>query len=192
MPPAVQIRPLLTIEPFLDFYESRPDGERWELIDGTPIMMPPPRIGHQRIANNLLRHLSIALGERRPAWHADSQIGVVSPDVDTFRPEPDVAVVDTSLDPRQIHARRFYLTAEVLSPSDRPHLIRAKLDFYRSHSENRTILLIRQDVMGADLHERTAEGEWVKRTLSNPEEVLVLAEIGPVCTLAELYRDAEP
>ena len=48
-----------------------------------------------------------------------------------------------SLDPKQIHAKRFYLTAEMLSPSDRPHLIRAKLDFYRSHPENRTILLIR-------------------------------------------------
>ncbi len=65
----------------------------------------------------------------------------------------------TSLDPKQIHARRFYLTAEVLSPSDRPHLVRAKLDFYCSHPENRTILLIRQDVMSADLHKRTEEGQ---------------------------------
>ena len=95
MPSAVQRRPFLTLEPFLDFYGSRPDGERWELIDGAPITMPPPRIEHQRIASNLQRQLSIALAERRPTWHADSQIGVVSPDVDTFRPEPDVAVVDT-------------------------------------------------------------------------------------------------
>ena len=159
MPSAVQRRPFLTLEPFLDFYGSRPDGERWELIDGAPIMMPPLRIGHQCIASNLQRQLSIALAERRPTWHADSQIDVVSPDVDTFRPEPDVAVVDTSLDPKQIHARRFYLTAEVLSPSDHPHLIRAKLDFYCSHPENRTILLIRQDVMSADLHKRTEEGQ---------------------------------
>jgi Uma2 family endonuclease len=191
MSTAAHRRPLLTLDPFLDFYDSRPDSERWELIDGAPIMMPPPRIGHQWIAGNLLRHLDAALAVSRPTWRAVSPIGVVSPDVDTFRPEPDVAVVDRTLDPKRIHAERFYLAAEVLSPGDRPHLIATKLDFYRSHGENRTILLIRQDVVSVDLHERGLDDVWAKRTLSSPTDVLVLAEIGSVCTLAELYRDAE-
>lgn len=37
------IRPAgLTIEEFLAFTRKRPDGERWELIEGQPVLNPSP------------------------------------------------------------------------------------------------------------------------------------------------------
>lgn len=37
------------------FQESGPDHERRELVKGTPMMMVPPTIANQRIADNLTR-----------------------------------------------------------------------------------------------------------------------------------------
>ena len=37
----------LTIEEFLAFTDTRPDGERWELIEGVAIMNPSPVEFHQ-------------------------------------------------------------------------------------------------------------------------------------------------
>jgi hypothetical protein len=51
--PAMTARPKfapeqqLTIEEFLAFIETRPDGERWELIEGVAIKNPPPVDYHQ-------------------------------------------------------------------------------------------------------------------------------------------------
>ena len=48
----------MTIEEFLAFTESRPQEERWELIEGVAVMNPSPTKWHQVIASNI----SIALG----------------------------------------------------------------------------------------------------------------------------------
>lgn len=40
-------RPRLSVELFRGFLESRPDEERWELIDGVAVMMAPPTLAHQ-------------------------------------------------------------------------------------------------------------------------------------------------
>ena len=46
---------LWTADQFLDFYMTRPDGERWQLVDGLAMMMVPPTSVHQRIGKNLLQ-----------------------------------------------------------------------------------------------------------------------------------------
>jgi Uma2 family endonuclease len=50
----------LSIEAFRNWAASRPDEERWELIDGVPMMMAPPTRDHQRIASNFERLLNDA------------------------------------------------------------------------------------------------------------------------------------
>jgi len=45
--------PQLTMEQFHAFRDERPKEEKWELIDGVPMMMPPPTLMHQRISRNL-------------------------------------------------------------------------------------------------------------------------------------------
>jgi Uma2 family endonuclease len=51
----------LSVEAFRNWVVSRPDEERWELVDGTPMMMAPPTRDHQRIASNLERLLNDAI-----------------------------------------------------------------------------------------------------------------------------------
>ena len=61
---------------FRSFQETRPDHERWELVKGIPIMMVPPTISHQRIADNLTRLLNDALARQDPTRFAVSASGV--------------------------------------------------------------------------------------------------------------------
>jgi Putative restriction endonuclease len=70
-------RPRMTGAQFRSFQETRPDHERWELVKGLPVMMVvPPTISHQRIADNLTRLLNDALAKRDPTRLAVSASGV--------------------------------------------------------------------------------------------------------------------
>src|SRR5262245_31115814 len=86
-------RPQLTMEQFHAFRDERPKEEKWELIDGVPMMMPPPTITHVRIARNLETLLNAAA---KPEWQADREVGVLLKGDEKYNPEPDVTVIDTS------------------------------------------------------------------------------------------------
>jgi Uma2 family endonuclease len=67
----------LSVDAFRAFYQGRPDEERWELINGVPMMMAPPTFVHQRIARNLERLLNDALETRDPARAAYQRGGSI-------------------------------------------------------------------------------------------------------------------
>ena len=69
----------LDMETFHGFRDERPKEEKWELIDGRPVMMPPPSLMHQRISGNLETLLNARLPAVRPEWRADREIGLLIP-----------------------------------------------------------------------------------------------------------------
>ncbi len=80
----------MRVEAFLSFTQTRPPREKWELIDGEPILNASPSFGHPRI----LRNLVVLLG--RSETDADLP-GQVLPGLgvrlsDTRVPEPDVLI----------------------------------------------------------------------------------------------------
>jgi Uma2 family endonuclease len=187
MPRAAQRKPSpLSIEAFRAWSETRPDEERWELIDGVPMMMTPPTQAHQRIASNLERLLNDALAHT-PERAAYQRVGLnLGPVVENYDPEPDVVIIDVaeSLDKR--YAERFYFIAEVVSSSDRPK-IEGKREIYKRHETCNCILTIQQDrhEVRVDLRSGSA---WTTQVLTRPTDELVLVEFGLRCTLADLYR----
>ena len=113
--------PCMSVELFRAFYATRPDEERWELIDGAAIMMTPPTLAHQMIAGNLQLLLFRALDDHAPELTVCQRLGInIGPSVEDYDPEPDVAVIDAdaALDPERRYADRFYLAAEIVSASD--------------------------------------------------------------------------
>ena len=70
--------------------ETRPDHERWELLDGEPVLMSPPKARHQRIVTNLLGALD-ALA-RRKGCDTYPGLAILSAAMDDFAPIPDVVV----------------------------------------------------------------------------------------------------
>jgi Uma2 family endonuclease len=189
-------QPLMTVRDLLGFLRSRPDEERWELIEGIPMMMAPPTIRHQRIASNLERHLNDALRARKPEWRADREIGLALSMSGYYRPEPEVAVVDADIDEEASHASRFYLVAEVVSTSDESpfggsdrSVIETKLDFYRSHEHNRCIIVVRQDALEVAVHLRRSDRTWPEHplVLTSAPDVIEIEGIGRVCA-GDLYE----
>jgi Uma2 family endonuclease len=180
-------RPQLTMEQFHAFRDERPKEEKWELVDGVPMMMPPPTLVHQRIAANLDRLLNVHLERSKPEWRSDREVGVLLEGDDKYNPEPDVTVIDTSVEIGQIYVDRFYFVAEVLSESDKRAVLEAMVGYYQDHGHNRCILLVRQDRVGADQHDRSGTS-WRHRILNTAEEALTFPDIGTIGRLGDLYR----
>ncbi|MFM9939091.1 MAG: Uma2 family endonuclease [Hyphomicrobiaceae bacterium] len=188
--------PQFTLEMFHAFRDERPREEKWELIDGVPMMMPPPTLIHQRIARNLETLLNERLRVSRPAWMADREIGILLPHDETFNPEPDVTVIDTAIDVGQVYATRFYFVAEVLSSSNRPELragsdkpivLAAKLAFYQQHPPCAGVLIVQQEKVGATLYARAKD--FVAVEMNDAADRLDIPDIGDIGKLGDLYRD---
>src|SRR5262245_31130277 len=180
--------PQLTMRQFHAFRDERPKEEKWELIDGVPIMMPPATITHVRIARNLEGLLNVRLAAVKPEWQADREVGVWLKGDEKYNSEPDVTVIDTAHVLGQIYVQRFYFVAEVLSDSDKKAVLEAKLRYYQDHEYNRCVLLVRQDRIGAEQHDRQTGGRWRRRQLIRPGAVLTFPDIGTIGRLGDLYR----
>jgi Uma2 family endonuclease len=82
----------MTIEEFLAFMDTRPDGERWELIEGVAIMNPAPTQWHQRIAINISRILDDIKVATGATWTTFLGVGTRVPVSPRSLPQPDVYV----------------------------------------------------------------------------------------------------
>lgn len=180
---------------FRAFQAERPNHERWELVEGLPVMMTPPTIAHNRIAGNLERLLNDALSNHDPSRIAVQRTGVeLAVDAEGFRPEPDVAVIDADYEPGQRFADRVYLLAEIVSRTDGLPVtgsgeawIELKRRLYRDHGFAEAVLTIEQDTADVRVDRRRAEG-WTSDRLTALSARLVLPSFGLDCSLADLYR----
>ncbi|HEX8662402.1 MAG TPA: Uma2 family endonuclease [Beijerinckiaceae bacterium] len=192
---AVRKPPLWTVDFFRSWVESRPDEERWELIDGVAVLMTPPTIAHQRIGSNLEQLLNDALEKHDPSRLAFQRLGIdLTPAMDNYQPEPDVVVMDAEFEPEQRYVQRFYLAAEVISASDSRKERKGdevwaekKRAVYRDHPSCLCVLLIEQDRYEVRLDVRTEAG-WTSRTLRDFEDVIDLSAFGLTCRVADLYK----
>ncbi len=174
-----------TADQFLDFYVTRPDEERWQLVDGLAMMMVPATPVHQKIGKNLLYLLDHALRESRPEFEAFYELGLRIPDVDDFNPQPDLVVAETAeLSGRYVES--YLLVAEIISPSNTAEMIDRKLELYRSHPDNLYCLTIDQDSVHVTLWSR--EEDWARRDLRSLDGVLKLPALGFEATLAAIYE----
>jgi Uma2 family endonuclease len=83
----------MDVDEFMAFMETRPKGEDWDLIDGVAVMMAPASYAHQQIAFNFCVLLNAAFATQGLDLRAVINVGVRSPGVRRFQPEPDVAVI---------------------------------------------------------------------------------------------------
>jgi Uma2 family endonuclease len=185
----IRDRPRLSVELFRRFLEGRPDEERWELIDGVAVMMVPPSYAHHQIASNLQFLLRVSLEVHAPRLAAFQEGGVnLGPSLEHYDPEPDVVVVDEEVmrQPGKRYADRFYLAAEVVSPSDRRHA-QAKRELYKLHAHCKYVLTIQQERIEVRFDTRTEAG-WNEQFFTEADDILVLPDFGLRCKLFHLYR----
>jgi Uma2 family endonuclease len=176
---------LWTADQFLDFLMSRPDEERWQLVDGLAIMMVPPSKVHQRIVGNFEAALNAALKVHRPDLFAYGNVGLRIPGVEDFHPQPDIVVCTAEAD-YVYYQERFSLVAEVISPSNTAEMIERKLELYRSHPDNLYCLTVDQDSVHVALYAR--DSAWAETHFRSLDDVLALPVFGFQTRLAAIYE----
>jgi Uma2 family endonuclease len=175
-----------SVEEYLAFIDTRPDHERWQLIDGGAMRIPHPTLRHQGIASNLCYILMDHFRARHLPLLPIFRIGLIVPGAALFGPFGDVVVADDDVGKMDTaFVERFHLVAEVLSDGDMENDIPVKLRHYVRHPQNLYVLLIEQDRARVDLRARAAG--WAPVILEGHEAVLDLPEWGFRTPLAELY-----
>jgi Uma2 family endonuclease len=178
----------MTISEFYAFTETRPDHEKWELIEGEPVMNATPSFFRQVIAKNLLGLFARIEAETRPDWIAVPGIGIRTAEGE--RPEPDVIVRPKTApdnDPMGRDCDDAIQVFEILSPSTADRDLRWKRRAYASLPSVAAYVVIAQDTVEVAVYER--KSEFAERRLSAIGGSLELPSIGVTLPLAEIYRD---
>ncbi len=185
--PTIKTGPM-TVEEFYAFTDTRPDEEKWELIDGEPILNASPSPIHQWIVKNVLVALTLQERAANVSWVTLPGLGVrVSR---TNRPEPDVLIIPhgaSSQDPLDRDTSEVIAAFEVLSPSTKERDLRWKRTAYTSLTSLTHYIVIAQDAVDVAVFAR-GEG-FAERHLRSLRDSLELPALGVSLPLAEIYRD---
>ena len=184
--PTIKTGPM-TVEEFHSFTDTRPDNEKWELIDGEPILNASPSNLHQRIVRNLISALSTIEDHQPQIWEAIPGTGVrISA---TSLPEPDVMILPAGTTSRNPSSRENHdlLTAfEILSPSTRDRDLRWKRSAYTSLSSLTHYVVVAQDAVDVIVFAR--EAGFAERHLRSLGDTLELAPLSISLPLSAIYR----
>ncbi|WP_407526789.1 Uma2 family endonuclease [Methylobacterium oryzisoli] len=180
---ALRREPRLRFADFLAMIRARPDDERWELLDGEPILMAPQSERHQQIVGNLIRQIG-PLADRL-GCRALPGLGLRNEFVDDYAPIPDIVVRCGPLLPDG-YARDPILVAEVLSPSTMHNDRGRKAAFYQSLQTLRTFLIVYQDEPRVEVWQRGNGPDWSVRALGL-DDTLPLPDLAGSVPVAALY-----
>jgi Uma2 family endonuclease len=185
--PVIDTGPM-TVEEFYAFTDTRPDEEKWELIEGEPILNAAPSRMHQWIVRNLVLALGFRERELNASWAVLPELGVrVS---DRSRPEPDVLVVPSdhrSIDLKERDVRNVIVAFEVLSPSTEGRDLRWKRTAYTSLPSPTHYIVIAQDAVDVIVFAR--ENGFAEQRIRSLDKAIELRSLGISLPVAEIYRD---
>jgi Uma2 family endonuclease len=176
----------MTVDEFYLFTDARPDEEKWELIDGEPILNASPSPFHQRILKNIVYTLAARERESDGAWEMLPGLGVrVS---DTKRPEPDVLILpNVSGDDSAKRDRDDVIVAfEIMSPSTASRDLKWKRTAYTSLATLTHYVVIAQDVVEVLVFAR--DSNFIEQRYRSASDVIAFPALGVSLPLSEIYR----
>ena len=177
----------LTIEEFIEFCEARPDGERWELIEGIAVLNASPTDFHQVIVGNMLRHLLNWKDAQNAPWFAMIGIGTRVPISTNSLPQPDLLVKENALSGTSLTDDALVLV-EVLSRSNTKADQAWRKRVYASVPNCQHYVTIKQAKVAVTRFDRTSD--WTGVELNGLEQRLDLPALGTGVSmaLADIYR----
>jgi Uma2 family endonuclease len=185
--PTIKTGPM-TVEEYFSFTDTRPDNEKWELIDGEPILNASPSKLHQKILWNLIFVLGALERQTSRSWEAIPGTGVrIS---ETSLPEPDIFILPVGTirrDPYSRETQDVLVTFEILSPSTADRDLRWKRTAYTSLPSLSYYVVIAQDAVDVVVFAR--ESGFAERHIRSDTESIELKSLGISLPLAEIYRD---
>ena len=172
----------MNVEAFLAFYDTRPDGEKWELLDGELFMNATPAWPHQKIVHAI----AVALENRRRAsggdWEIAPGIGVRLSDFTSVEPDlmirPDDDLTGSMCDD-------IIVAIEVLSPSTRRNDLEFKRLNYASLPSLTHYIVVSPEQVELRVFARAAG--WREVRLLLLEEIVQFDNLNVQLPLAEIY-----
>lgn len=175
----------MTVEEFLAFYDSRPDGERWELIEGVAIVNAAPTEWHQRIAQNVSGVLDAWKLKTGAKWTAILGVGTRVPNSPNSLPQPDLFVKSGEAANSSVTDASLVIF-EVLSKSNTKADQTWRKRVYSSVPNCQHYLTIATTSAACIRYDR-ADG-WQGETIKGLDGVLLLPVIDVTIPLTDIYR----
>jgi Uma2 family endonuclease len=177
----------MTVDGFYAFTDTRPDSEKWELIEGEPVLNASPLDVHAWIVRNIVFALMTWEREINAPWVALVDLGVRISEKN--RPEPDVLVYPSKH--RRPERRRdrddVIVVFEVLSPSTEERDLGWKRKAYTSLASLTHYVVISQDAVEVLVFAR--DDDFKGRKFRSLDETIELPSLGVSLPVAEIYRD---
>jgi Uma2 family endonuclease len=175
----------LTIEEFLAFTDTRPDGERWELIEGVAVMNPSPVDYHQIVVANIVAFLITHKERSGAGWFAMPGVGTRVPISPNSLPQPDVFVKEGAAIGSPVTDDALVLF-EVLSRSNTKADQAWRRKVYASVPNCRHYVTVSLKSVAVVAYDR--ESAWEKRSVTSLADAIALPALGLSIPLATIYR----
>jgi Uma2 family endonuclease len=175
----------MTIPEFLAFTATRPDGERWELIEGVAVLNASPTDVHQIIVLNIATFLMNEKTRRGLPWLPSIGIGTEVPISPNSLPQPDVFVMEGPA--KGSHVTNDALVIfEVLSRSNTKADQAWRKRVYSSVGNCEHYVTV--SLKAADISVFDRDVAWRERRIKRLSEVVHLPAIDVAIPLAYVYR----
>ena len=172
----------MSVEQFLAFYDTRPDGEKWELLDGELFINATPARPHQKIVHAISVAMDMQLQRAGGQWEIMPGIGVQLSDFSSV--EPDLMIrPDDNLTGRMCDD--IVVAFEILSPSTRRNDLEFKRINYASLPSLMHYVVIAPDKIEVRLYSRG--NGWNEAIFSSLDGVITFEVPKASLLLADIY-----
>jgi len=175
----------MTIEEFLAFTDTRPRGERWELIEGVPVLSPSPTDFHQVVVTNISAFLWCFKAEKDPRWFPMIGTGTRVPASEKSLPQPDVMVKEHPPTGTPV-SRDALVLFEVFSPSDTKADRDWRRKVYASVPNCQHYVTVSLKAVEVTAYDRASR--WKGRSFTRLAESVTLPALGVSIPLSDIYR----
>jgi Uma2 family endonuclease len=174
----------LTVEEFLAFTDTRPEGERWELIEGVAVMNPSPVEYHQVVVANIVTYLMLHKQRTGATWLPMPGVGIRVPVSPRSLPQPDIFVKEGAATDSPVTEDALVLF-EVLSRSNTKADQAWRRKVYASVPNCRHYVTVSLKAVEVDAYDR--DTGWKKRAITRLGDDLVLPAIDVSMPLVDIY-----
>jgi Uma2 family endonuclease len=175
----------MTIEEFLAFTDTRPRGERWELIEGVPVINPSPIGHHQMIVANITGFLWRFKNERYASWFPIPGTGTRVPASRHGLPQPDVMVLEHPPTASPVSDEALVLF-EVLSRSNSKADQTWRRKVYASVPNCQHSVTVSLKAVEVAVYDRASR--WKGRNFTSLAKSVTLPALGVSIPLSDIYR----
>jgi Uma2 family endonuclease len=181
LPPELQ----MTIEEFLAFTDSRPEEERWELIEGVAVINPAPIEHHQMIVANIVAYLIAHKRRTGASWLPMLGVGTRVPVSPRSLPQPDAFVKEGAATNLPVTEDALVLF-EVLSRSNTKVDQAWRRRVYASVPNCQHYVTVSLKAVEITAYDRASN--WGQRTVTSLEQALDLPALGLGIPAMDIYR----